>query len=411
MVKGKMQKQVVTKSRSNGPICVWNVGSCSVVRTVNGVNADDIFVVDETRVVVRKRAKLALIDLEEGKLIKKMRSDFPVKSDKISRHASSLYKRRDLAIRLAESPRVEKLHQTRSKEFSDCALVGTSHVLILSKDRLYMKLASLETGELVGRLKAGQKAIIQTVMVSGDGSVAVCSCEKHPLIVWDLKQRTERLTLEMKGNYPQLTTADISYDGRFLVDILKLDRTHKTVATWDLRIGEVKHIIGQGRNVWSVAVASQSMRMLVAGSSGVAETVRVYNLATGKLVTQLDGHTEPVKGISLSRDGKRALTFVPLGHKDRTIRLWDILEGTMIAAFTPDLAVSSCVMSDDGEQVAMVINKSRPIVSLVLTHEVGSREMSVDVSNPYYRNPSHHGAVFDLSGALSGDESDSDVDL
>ena len=406
-----MQKQAVTKSRAGGPICVWNLGSCSVMRTLNGANADDIFVVDETRAVVRKRAKLALIDLEEGKLIKKMRSDFPVKSDKVSRHASSMYKRRDLAIRLAESPRVERLHQTRSKEFSDCALVGTSHVLILSKDRLYMKLASLETGELVGKLKAGQRSIIQTVMVSGDGSVAVCACEKQPLLVWDLKQRSKRFTLEMNGNYPQLTTADISYDGRYLVDILKLDRTHKTVVTWDLKIGEVKHVIGQGRNVWSVAVASQSMRMLVAGSSGNGETVRVYNLSTGRLETQLDGHTEPVKGICLSRDGRRALTYIPLGHRDRTIRLWDIVDGTMISAFTPDLAVSSCVMSDDGEQVAMVINKSRPIVSLSLTHEVGSREMSVDVSNPYYRNPSHYGAVFDLSAALSGEESDSDTDL
>ena len=46
MIKGKMQKQAVTKSRAGGPICVWNLGSCSVMRTLNGANADDIFVVD-----------------------------------------------------------------------------------------------------------------------------------------------------------------------------------------------------------------------------------------------------------------------------------------------------------------------------------------------------------------------------
>ena len=411
MIKSSIQKQVVTKSKTDGPICVWNLSSCQVIRTLNGTNADEIFVVDDTRAVIRSGAKLALVNLEKGELIKKMRSEFTAKTDKVQRRASSLYKRRDLAIRLAESPREVAL--TKSKEFSDCALVGSTHVLILSKDRLYLKLASLETGDPVAKLKAGQKAIIETVLVSDNGAVAVCACEKAPMLVWDLKQRIRRNTLEFGTHFPQLTTADISHNGHYLADVIKLHKTHKSVVTWDLDEGKVKHVIGQGANVWSVALSAVSLRLVVAGNCNKGETVRVYDLNTGELLQQLFGHTEPVKGVCLSMDGKRALTYVPLGNKDRTIRLWDLISGTCIAAFTPDLPVSHCVMSDDGEQVVMVINKSRPIVSLALTHEIGSREMSVDVTNAYLNHPSLHGAVYDMKAALDWvqeDESDTDIE-
>ncbi|XP_048576749.1 NACHT and WD repeat domain-containing protein 2 isoform X2 [Nematostella vectensis] len=408
LIKSIVQKQVVTKSRAKGPICVWNVSNCQPIRTLIGTEADEVLVVDETRAVIRSGAKLALVDLQEGKLVKKMRSEFNTKTEKVNRHASSLYKRRDLAIRLAESPHVNPRYQTRTRKFNDCALVGNTHVLVLSKDRLYMKLASLATGEPVAKLKAGQKAIIETIMVSGNGAVAVCACESFPLLVWDIKERRKRFALEMEGSFPQLAVADISHNGAYLVDVIRLDRSHRSVVTWDMTSGTVKHVIGQGLNVWSVAISCESMRMVVTGSSGSGETMRIYDLNTGEFKHQLGGHTEPIKGLSLSRDGRRLLSYVPMGARDRSVCLWDVITGCPIASFTPDLPVSSCVLSDDGDQVVMVINKSRPIVSLVLTHEVGSRELSVDVSNQYFSHPTLHGAVFDMSETMNWDDTADD---
>lgn len=409
LIKSSVQKHVITKSKTPGPICVWNTSSCQVIRTLNNTNADEILVVDDTRAVIRSGTRLAIIDLQEGKLIKHVRSDFPAKTEKVHRHASSLYKRRDLALRLAETPRAV----TTSLKFSDCALVGSTHVLILSKDRLYVKLASLETGELVTKLKAGQKAVIETVMVSGNGLVAVCSCENAPLLVWDLREKSKRYTLEISGHYPRLTTADLSFNGHYLVDVMKLDKTHKSVVTWDLETGKVKHIIGQGMNVWKVASSSLSMRLLVAGRIATSETLRVYNLVTGEFLHELNGHTEPIEGLSMSKDGKRALSYVPLAVQDRSVRLWDLISGYLLASFTPDLPISSCILTDDGDQVVMVINKSRPIVSLTLSHEVGSRELSVDVSNPYYNHPTLHGAVFDMSNELNweAENAENEVDV
>ena len=402
LIKSNVQKQAITRSKTEGPICVWNLSSCLVIRTLNGTRADELFVVDDTRAIIRSGAKLALVNLEKGQLIKKMRSEFTAKTDKLHRRASSLFKRRDLAIRLAESPRDVPL--TKSREFSDCALVGSTHVLILSRDRLYLKLASLETGDPVAKLKAGQTAIIETVLVSDNGSVAVCACEKAPMLVWDLRQRIRRHTLQFGTHFPQLSTAGISYDGRYLADVIKLHTTHKSVVTWDLEEGKVKHVIGQGENVWTVALSSASMRMVVAD-----ETVRVYDINTGEFLQELDGHQEPVRAISLSMDGTRALTYVPQGSRERTIRLWDLTSRTCIATFTPDRPVSHCVLSDDGEQVVMVINKSRPIVSLALTHEIGSRELSVDVTNAYLNHPTLHGAVYDMKAALDWD-TDEEID-
>ena len=82
------------------------------------------------------------------------------------------------------------------------------------------------------------------------------------------------------------------------------------------------------------------------------------------------------------------------------------MTGCPIASFTPDLAVSNCVLNDDGDQVVMAINKSRPIVSLALTHETGSREMSVDVSNSYFNHPTLHGAVFDMTSQMNWEDAE-----
>ena len=49
LIKSSVQKQVITKSKTPGPICVWNLSSCQIIRTLKNTNADEVLVVDETR--------------------------------------------------------------------------------------------------------------------------------------------------------------------------------------------------------------------------------------------------------------------------------------------------------------------------------------------------------------------------
>jgi WD40 repeat protein len=57
---------------------------------------------------------------------------------------------------------------------------------------------------------------------------------------------------------------------------------------------------------------------LVSGSRN--ETIRVWNLDTNECVTTLKGHSDKVISVSLSRDG---ITLVS-GSDDETIRVWNL---------------------------------------------------------------------------------------
>lgn len=81
-------------------------------------------------------------------------------------------------------------------------------------------------------------------MVSGNGLVVVCLCENVLFFVWDLREKFKCYILEISGYYFCLIIVDLSFNGYYFVDVMKLDKMYKFVVIWDLEIGKVKYIIG-----------------------------------------------------------------------------------------------------------------------------------------------------------------------
>ena len=58
--------------------------------------------------------------------------------------------------------------------------------------------------------------------------------------------------------------------------------------------------------------------------------LRLWDVATGKLLRQFIGHEGSINGVAFSGDGCRAIS----GSSDKTVRLWDVATGKELYCFT-----------------------------------------------------------------------------
>jgi WD40 repeat protein len=61
-------------------------------------------------------------------------------------------------------------------------------------------------------------------------------------------------------------------------------------------------------------------------SGGHRDTIRLWDVATGKLVRTFEGHSDRVFSIALTPDGRTMLS----GSEDNTLKLWNMLTGKLI---------------------------------------------------------------------------------
>jgi len=97
--------------------------------------------------------------------------------------------------------------------------------------------------------------------------------------------------------------------------------------------------------VRSVALTPDG-RQAVTGSSD--RTVRVWDLASGECLRTLEGHTAGVSSVALTPDGRQAVT----GSGDRTVRVWDLNSGACLRTLEGHTeSVGAVAITHDGQRV------------------------------------------------------------
>jgi WD40 repeat protein len=140
------------------------------------------------------------------------------------------------------------------------------------------------------------------------------------LKVWDLN--TGRLLKTLKGHSSRVNSVAISSDNSKIVS----GSYDKTIKVWDLNTGRLlKTLKGHSSRVNSVAISSDNSK-IVSGSGAFLvdrlvgsrdNTIRVWDLNTGRLLKTLKGHSEAINSVAISSDNSKIVS----GSEDDTIKV------------------------------------------------------------------------------------------
>jgi WD40 repeat protein len=182
-----------------------------------------------------------------------------------------------------------------------------------------------ETGQQVGTLGTHEREI-RGVVFSPDGQHLASTSSNGIVKLWgdakrlDKKRLDERkdarLTLRARVAGPGLNVA-FSPDGPWLAT----GGEENTVKIWDVETGrELRTLRGHNGDIYSVAISPDGR--LVA-SAGEDSTVKVWDSHDDyRLVRSFRGHTGLVSSLAISADGR----YLVSGSRDKTVRIWDMTQ-------------------------------------------------------------------------------------
>jgi WD40 repeat protein len=186
----------------------------------------------------------------------------------------------------------------------------------------------VNTGKELREFKGLTNSTIWVVIyLPGDKEVLAASADGRTLI-WDRTTGEQKREFVRPGGFPRCGT--VSPDGKWLATgDGQTGPRRDAVRIWDLATGKVVRSFGEyPSEVCCVAWSPDSKRLLAAGADA---TLRMWDPKTGKELRRM---TQPtwVDSVAWLPDGKRALSTGNIGDND--VHLWDVESGKELHRFT-----------------------------------------------------------------------------
>jgi WD40 repeat protein/energy-coupling factor transporter ATP-binding protein EcfA2 len=174
-----------------------------------------------------------------------------------------------------------------------------------------------------------------------DPNQLVSASEDGSAIVWDLKSGRPIHPLQADN---QIYDAEFSPKGNLVVTA----GSDRRARVWDVSTGTLIAMLPrQDAVLWGATFDPANPEVVALASAD--HTAMAWNWYTGQIVTTFAGHTNVVRSVAFSPDGRLLLT----GSADNTARVWDVATGEPTATlFGHTGGVFGTAFSPDGHLVA-----------------------------------------------------------
>jgi eukaryotic-like serine/threonine-protein kinase len=194
---------------------------------------------------------------------------------------------------------------------------------------------------------------VRSILFFPDARSLAVAADYEPIRVYDSASGRIRFALS-DPDQPQRPCWSLALtpDARFLIATKALQGEPARTVTWDLSTGKIHSILhGHSDYVRALALTPDG-RALATGSGD--ETIKIWDLASGTELATLRGHLGQVLSLAFAPEGR----WLASGSNDRTVRLWDMSTRREAAKLSGHLSsVQSVAFTPDGSRLASASNE------------------------------------------------------
>jgi WD40 repeat protein len=237
-------------------------------------------------------------------------------------------------------------------------LPGGQRIITCSLDGS-LRVWNVKSGKQIGDDWRDGDSDVWSIALSPDGKKVVSGSEDGVVRLWDID--TCKVITKWTGHTRLVISVCWSRDGRRV-----LSGSHDgTARQWDVQsvetIPEPIEIIASIKTgyeaVFAVVYSPDAILIATAGvdepytGNPVQSSVKIWDAKTGKLVATLKGHTDAVRCLAWTKDGKTLIS----GSYDHLIRTWDTTNWEQIAVLDEHIqGVIGVVISPNDRILASV---------------------------------------------------------
>jgi WD40 repeat protein len=172
-----------------------------------------------------------------------------------------------------------------------------------------------------------------------DGTIIATGSTDNTARLWEAA--TGREIAVLAGHSAMVDDAVFAAGGRLLATY----SADGTIRLWDASTHKLMHVLNIGSRVRGVAPRPDGSQLV---SWSDDKILRVWEIASGKEVRRLEGHTNFIQDVEWSPDGARIVT----ASMDKTARMFSGDTGQQLAVFTGHSAfVNTASFSADGQRI------------------------------------------------------------